>query len=91
MMGGSVPSPSDPWIDTVDAWDPATGIHTPLFSLPEVSAYGAAAKMGSDVFFLGGGKGTIWSRQCLKATIGGTWQQVRPSSCLLFGADQLSA
>lgn len=76
MMGGSVPSPSDPWIDTVDAWDPATGIHTPLFSLPEVSAYGAAAKMGSDVFFLGGGKGTIWSRQCLKATIGGTWQQM---------------
>ena len=77
MMGGSVPSPSDPWIDTVDAWEPATGVHTPLFSLPEPSAYGAATSVGAEVFYLGGGKGTTWSKQCLKAQIGGTWQQVR--------------
>ena len=79
ILGGSVPSPSDPWIDTVDAWDPATGVHTSLYSLPELSAYGAAARTGSDVFYMGGGKGTSWSRQCLRAKIGGKWQQVRPS------------
>ena len=79
IMGGSVPSPSHPWIDTMDALDPAKGVCFPLFSLPEHSAYGAAVRMGPDVFYLGGGKGTSWSKQCLKAKIGGPWQQVRSS------------